>query len=93
MSIRPDPRALLHHLLSDRLSQRFVQKMRRRVMACDLAPTVRVDGNSGFLTGAHLTRNDSAQVRDHAIAKFLGVLDADPAAWGRDGSCVADLPA
>src|SRR5207247_1323161 len=36
--VRPDPRALLHHLVTQRLSHRLVEQVRRRAVAHDRRP-------------------------------------------------------
>src|SRR5713101_5954382 len=67
--------------------------MRRRVVTCNLAPATRFHRGGRLLPDTYLSGDDGAEMRDHAIGRFLRIVDAHPAILGGDGAGVADLPA
>src|SRR6267143_6789800 len=72
--IGPDPRPLLHHLLTDRLAQRFVKKMGRRMMARNLATPPGIDHGSRLVANPHLACDYGSHVRDDTVSRLLRVL-------------------
>src|SRR5438094_2378617 len=80
-------------MLAERLAERPVQKMRRRVVAHDLPPALLVDRGRRFLADAHVACHPDAFVGDHPLRRLLRVLDAYLPARSFDDSRVPDLAA
>jgi hypothetical protein len=74
------PGAFLHDLVAERLAQRLVQQMRRRVVAHDLPPATLVYRCGRILAGSDLTGDHRPLVRDHSLRWLQRVFHPDSSA-------------
>ena len=89
-----DQRALLRDMRAERLAQRRVEEMRRRVVGADRAAPRRVDRQPHRLAGHEAADLHLAEVHEEAVGLLLRVGDAEARAVLRfDRAGVADLAA